>query len=235
MSTILHQAILMTLGAGGGGTDPYFSSVPSLMHYETSLLDQKGLIWSTGSGSPTITSSSPLVGVGSLACPTACIKASGSNSYAIQASQDFTIELSVKFTTLPSGASYTLAAQYGSSTSGWALQFRNDSPGARLQLSLTGDTGVSTATWSPSTGVKYDLAISRVSGQIYFFVNGTLLGSPSANATGGTSSAANITIGGLAFGGFIQMINGVIDEWRLTIGVGRYTSNYTVTLPFPNS
>jgi len=234
MSMILHKA-MMTLGGTPPPIDPYFANVVSLMHYETSLLDQKGLVWSSGAGTPTITTSSPLVGIGSLLCSTACIKAAGSTSYCINAGADFTIEISVKFNSLPSGDTATLASMYNGSGAGWSLQFRNDSPGSRLQVNLTGDTGTSSMPWSPSTGVKYDIAISRVSGQIYWFVNGVSLGSPTANSDGGNVAATNIAIGGLDFSGFIQLCNAVIDEWRLTIGVGRYDANYTVSLPFPDS
>lgn len=235
MSMILHQAMMMTLGGAPPPVDPYFANVKSLMHFETDFTDVKGLSWSGGSGSPVITASSPLVGVGSLSLPTACIKAAGSTSYCINNGADFTIELSVKFNSLPSGGVYTLASMYNGSGAGWSLQFRNDSPGARLQINLTGDTGTSSMSWSPSTATKYAVSVSRVSGQIYWLVDGVQLGSPTANTDGGNVAATNIVIGGLDLGGFIQLCNAVVDEWRLTIGVGRYSANYTVSLPFPDS
>jgi hypothetical protein len=231
----LLGALSVAVAGGGGTTDPFFANVKSLMHFESSLADTKGLTWVTATGSPVITGSSPLVGVGSLSCPNAAIRTDGSTAYAIDGPADFAIELSVRFSALPSGGAACLASHYVSSGAGWSIQFRNDGSD-RLQINMSGDTGNASAPWSPSTGVNYVVAVTRVSGNIYFFVDGVMIGTPVANTAGTVSAAPYMVLGALYLSGsFIQVLNGVVDEWRLTIGTGRYSAGYTPAPPFPDS
>lgn len=234
MSILSHQALMMA-GGGGGGGDPYFAFVKSLLHYEASFSDEKGLTWSTGAGSPSIDTSSPIVGAGSGVLASACIYTPGSSSYRIAPSQDFAIEACIIFNSLPSSGAYCIASMYSNSGTGWSFQFRNDG-GSRLQINLSGDGGTSSASWTPVTGTRYDLAVTRVSGVVRFFVNGTQVGTDDTNAAGSSGySTTNMVIGGLYVGAFAQLVDAKIDETRLTIGAGRYATNYTPSFPFPDS
>lgn len=82
----------------------------------------------------------------------------------------------------------------------------------------------------PSAGVWFHLAWARVSGVSKLFIDGTQVGSDFTDTINFTSSLpctiAEATAGGSSF-------NGWIAAFRVTKGVGRYTSNFTTpTLPF---
>lgn len=232
MNLLSQQALMMAASNGG---DPYFSFVKSLLHYESSFSDVKGLTWSTGAGSPSIDTATPMVGAGSGSLSNACISTPGSSAYQIAPSQDFAIEACVIFNTIPSSAAYCIASMYSNSGTGWSFQFRTDG-GSRLQINLAGDGGTNSASWTPVAGTRYNLAVTRVSGVVRFFVNGVKIGVDNVNSTGSSGFATtNMVIGGLYTGTFVQRIDAKIDESRLTIGAGRYAANYTPAFPFPDS
>jgi len=77
-----------------------------------------------------------------------------------------------------------------------------------------------------STGTWYHFAISRTSGTIRIFWNGTLAGATVASATTNNTST-NWVIGRNAENAAQYYLNGYVDEFRITIGSGRYTSNFT--------
>src|SRR5690606_10805029 len=90
---------------------------------------------------------------------------------------------------------------------------------------------------APSINTWYAVAVSRVGADLMLFVDGVLqattnIGTASINDTSYyTYIGANVN-GGTLFGHW----HGYLDELRITKGVGRYTTNYTVdTEAFPNS
>lgn len=95
-------------------------------------------------------------------------------------------------------------------------------------IRITAATGVLTVnTW-------HHIAVSRASGTTRMFVNGTQVGSSYTDSNNYSPTAGNRVIGNYwnasdaAKGSFF-------DDYRLTVGVGRYTSNFTApSAPFPN-
>ena len=85
------------------------------------------------------------------------------------------------------------------------------------------------ATWSPNTW--YHFAMVRSSGVAKLYVDGTeVISVTDTNNYTGT----NIVIGGYYSTGYL--FDGYIDEFRVTKGVARYTSNFTApTAAFPTS
>lgn len=78
----------------------------------------------------------------------------------------------------------------------------------------------------------FHFAAVRESGTLTYYVNGTSIGSTTFAAD--MSLVDMITIGGYPNGG--NEWNGLIDEFRVTNGVARYTSNFTVpTGEFPTA
>jgi hypothetical protein len=88
-------------------------------------------------------------------------------------------------------------------------------------------------TYTPPTNTWLDIALVRHAGTYSVYVNGTSLGSfsgsgtVSSNLNGGTNNEFRIghTIHYHEADGSLP---GYVDEMRITIGVARYTSNYTV-------
>jgi hypothetical protein len=100
---------------------------------------------------------------------------------------------------------------------------------------FTNGTGrISTAN-TISTGVWYHIAVSRVAGTTYMFLDGVLVGTyVDANNYG---SSGDLVIAGVGdsrgFSG--GLFPGYLAELRITKGVGRYTSNFTPpTAPYPD-
>jgi hypothetical protein len=83
-----------------------------------------------------------------------------------------------------------------------------------------------------STGSWVHIAVTRASGTIRIFVNGT--NSASATYTSAIDSRATVPNIGRAIDP--AYMNGYIDDLRITKGVARYTANFSVpTTAFPNN
>ena len=84
-----------------------------------------------------------------------------------------------------------------------------------------------------AAGTWYHVAISRVNGTVYTFLNGVLKATVEY-ATAITAPNA-LRIGGDNAGTAGNYFNGLIDDIRVTNGVGRYTANFTPpTLALPD-
>ena len=155
-------------------------------------------------------------------------------------SGDFTIEGQFRFANLPTGANKAQLFgkwQEDNNQRSWRLYLGGptlDSGMFTFQCSTDGTNGTVTTLfrwpWQPKTGQWYHVAVSRVSGQLRVFVDGVILGTPIADANtyfAGTARTAVMAqcnnspngVTGTKFDGFQ-------DEFRLTVGVGRYTANF---------
>lgn len=97
------------------------------------------------------------------------------------------------------------------------------------QIAKSGLASELAFSWAPVVGTWYHLAISRVSGTMWVFVNGAQV------ATG--ASSTSFLQNGLWFGrDYItttRYANGWMEELRLTKGVGRYTAGFAApTIPY---
>jgi len=89
----------------------------------------------------------------------------------------------------------------------------------------SGSTYISATTWT-------HVAITRASGSVRMFINGTLVGGPTTITTDLTGQ--NIVIGG--YYSTTYLWNGYLDDVRITKGYARYTSSFTApTAAFPNN
>ena len=74
-----------------------------------------------------------------------------------------------------------------------------------------------------ATGAWYHIALTRASGTARLFVNGTQIAT--------ISNSSDVTATNLAVGGYYdtnQLLNGYIDDLRITKGYARYTANFSV-------
>lgn len=216
------SAIQQVMAGHRGAGDPYWSDVIWLSSFDSSIIDESPL-------------AQPLTVVG--AASSTAQKKFGSASALFNtsvmeihlASQvtfsgDFTIETFAYFNSLADRI--FVSGNYGN------CQVFRISQGAsgRVSCYLNGavisssDGLVTASTWT-------HLALVRVSGVAHLYVNGTSVGSVTA------PTVTLFTIGTYRYGGSVftsDAFDGYIDEFRVTDGVARYTSDFTVpTSSFP--
>ena len=91
---------------------------------------------------------------------------------------------------------------------------------------ITGTTNVKDSTW-------HHFAVSRVSGTTRMFLDGTQEGSSYADSNTYVAPVApGITFGNRGYSTYNNPLDGYLDEWRVTTGSGRYSSNFTAPV-FP--
>jgi len=110
-------------------------------------------------------------------------------------------------------------------TTGVIMLFGVNSSG----VSLTGGVGVNIAGTLVASSIAvvttntwYHIALVRSSGVATLYVNGTSVGSASAT---GSCTGTYLCVGGYYSTGYL--LNGYIDDLRITNGYARYTSNFT--------
>lgn len=79
--------------------------------------------------------------------------------------------------------------------------------------------------WSPSVGVWYHVAFTRGSGTCRMFIDGVQIGS-SYTRTGDLNEIGHLTIGANN-AGTTYVLNGWMDEIRISKGTARWTANFT--------
>ncbi len=125
-------------------------------------------------------------------------------------------------------ASYSdIVGVFDGSTAGWLLY----QSGGNLDVYTNGSQKISGT--RPSTDAWHHIALTRDGTSLKLFVDGTQLGSTSTASLGADQQSYGLVFGGDATGR--NGIEGHIDEFRLTLGKARYTSNFTApTEAFPN-
>jgi hypothetical protein len=84
-------------------------------------------------------------------------------------------------------------------------------------------------TASITTSTWYHVAITRASGTLRLFVDGVLRDSKSGSTSNTSASQVGVNI-------YRGALNGYVDDARITIGVARYTANFTPpTAAFPDA
>ena len=227
--------------------DTSFSSVAVLCHADGTNLSTTFSNDATMTGKPTLSSTnSSLVyittaekkfGTGSMRFPTAdsayCAVLLSPTSALNIGTGDFTAEMFVKRLAGTGSVSGTLFDYEGAiqgSTNANSFAISMYSSGLYFQKA-GGSAGVGTYACSVGDGSWHHVAWSRTSGVSKFFYDGTQLDSFTDTTSYNQTAAKGITLGGNATVGADSSLNSrsCIDEFRLTIGVGRYTSAFTPT------
>lgn len=193
------------------------------------------------------------IGAGVLYTPLgSAVDCSTSTSYDI-GSGDFTLESWVRFNSLPTTTnaatlwgrwaqaankrSYRLV-KYGPSVNGGNLRFEVSTDGT-----LAGVVTVADIVWAPEIGTWNNIAITRTAGVTRVYINGVQQGAniADANTYFAVTNTTKFAMGNEFTGNNTTLagnvdFDGIFDESRMTIGVGRYTSNYTPTaVAYPRS
>lgn len=214
------------LSAGGGGSsDPYFSYVSSLLQLSTNLTDVKGLTW-TAQGNAAISGGKLVLdGAGDgITTP--------ANAAFNWGTGDFALEAYLRFAST-SGTQYLFGV--GDNFGQGNLYVAWNSGLGLLRVVMNNASVIRDRSWSPTTGVDYHVAIARVSGQLYHFVNGTALGASIADSTNVANAAAAFAIGMGNDG--TAGVNGSMWGFRATKGSGRgYSASFTPpSVPYPEA
>ena len=213
--------------------DPHWDKVVALLHFDgpdgsTDLTDQTGRAWMV-SGTSTI-QGGELVANGGSASGACTTTADSGLSFG---SGDFTVEFFATFNSLSFSPHLVLLhdGSWGNRCNLWLfagnLRWYREIGGSPTDL-------VNTA-WSPTTGVRHHLAVVRAAGTTRLFADGVDVGSASDAVVYPNVNA--ITLGSVLpmSSGTGDILNGRIDELRITKGVARYTDNFTPPdAPFPS-
>jgi len=219
----------------GAATDPNFANVSLLLH---------------GDSTPIIDSSptpKTVTVVGNTQISTAQSAFSGGSSIAFDGSGDyltlpggsafefgtgdFTIEMWVRAASLTGFQILIEGRAVGSASvfQRWVVYTNGTSLLWNLNETDYGGGTLATNTW-------YFIALSKNSGSVRIFNNGTQVGSTATNTSFLGIGASRPIIGADGNVPTALNFNGFMEEIRLTKGVGRYTANFpTPTAPFPDA
>lgn len=199
--------------------DPYFSNVVAGLHMDgvngsTTFTDVKGHTFTANGNAQISTAQSKFGGASAVFDGNGDYISTPSSSDFAYGTGDFTWEFFVRFN-LFSGNQYLLDHGDNGGSILYVTGLRYYNPG-------TG-TGSPLYTAAPilNTNKWYHIAVSRNSGTTKLFLDGTLI----SYAPDTYDYTANtLRIG--SRGSNINFLNGYIDEFRITKGVGRYTENF---------
>jgi hypothetical protein len=155
-------------------------------------------------------------------------------------SDQFTIETFVRWNAVASG-NRGVISQWGSiGNRAWALELTSgDLTNLTFTFSTDGNatTNVATSSAGLTTATWYHLAVDKdSSGKIRVYVDGVMRGSSTPASSAFFNSINTLSIGGGT--GTAGLMNGWIDETRITKGLARYASDGGFTAPtvaFPRS
>lgn len=229
----------MLMGAGGGATDPYYSSVSLLLHMDGS------------NGSTTFTDNSPSpktvaanngaqISTSVIKYGTGSVTLNGggenlsvvSNAVFGYGTGDFTIEFWV-YNVGGSGARTIISNLTSTSSTNPHLYYDGS---LQIYYYTAGANRITSSATSANTW--YHVALCRASGSTRLFINGSQSGSTYSDSND-YGATAPLGIGTYWNGGApvsSSTLAGYIDDVRITKGVARYTANFTPpAAAFPNS
>lgn len=220
-------------------SDPYFSSVSLLCHFDGSDAATTTTDSSSNSHTLTATGNVQLDTAQSVFGGSASLHDGSGDYWSIPDHNSldlgtgaFTIEFRLRMaSTAALGA--IISKGNGTVSGQWDLVFNSGSP--HLTFLEGGVYRADSANNSIAANTWYACCIERSSGGVYqFYINGVASGTGSTSAAD-LSNTAGVRIGSANGSGFGD-INGWIDEMRITKGVARYGGNYTpATVAFPDS
>lgn len=216
---------------GGGGSDPNFANVGSLLHFNgangsTTFTDVKGNTWTPNACTITTAQSKFGGASGDFTATGARITVNSDAWYAF-AGGDFTMELWAKKGTGGTGDQHIFDAWSGRIL----FRYRGGSP--QLFISAVGEPLISFSGTISSTNFVH-IVVQRSGNTWGVAFDGVWMATATNSGTMSSTDKA-LTIGNSGGGG--DTFGGYIDEVRITKGVARYsTSNFTPpTAAFPDS
>jgi len=145
-------------------------------------------------------------------------------------SDDFTIEIQVRFNTLAVNQYFITQRTSDGSNRAWGLARQNPN---KLVFNYSTSAGVSwtdehVVSWTPVVDTWYHIAVCRSGSNLRIFVDGTQVG---ATYNASTDTIIDVTemvsIGCNSAPGGSEYFDGYMDEIRISNGKARYTANFT--------
>ncbi len=236
MSGLVGHRGLLLAPAGGGG-DPYWANVVSLMHFDgasgsTTFTDEKGRSWSRNGSTTVISTAQSKFGGSSLYVGNTRGAGTSNGLYTASSSDfdygtgDFTIEWWQYLTDTTNNQ--CLLSRGGFATAGSMLIQKDPSE----VVAYIGPSKVLSESM-PTVNVWQHNAFCRESGTVRKYRNGVQ--TYTTSGAGSVSHTAALGIGAYANGTYATC--GYLDDMRITKGVCRYPGGTTFavpTAPFPN-
>ena len=158
----------------------------------------------------------------------------GPDSNLALGSGDFTVEAFIYVTSLSSDS--VIASSRALNVSGdlyWNFTVSSTGQLTFQSRSLTGTQYFArSATSEITTNTWYHVAAVRQSNVLTVYVNG-VAGPTTVNDGGNDLTESYVGVGIFNYPGFVKYFPGYIDDFRITKGVARYTSNFTPPGPLP--
>ncbi|MFA6270321.1 MAG: LamG domain-containing protein [Candidatus Paceibacterota bacterium] len=139
----------------------------------------------------------------------------------------WTIDFWVRFNSV--SGYQALVAQLVNGSNNWMIQYESTHE-LTFQQRVSGTRNVNIRNaWTPSTGQWYHVAVVKNGTSGYLmFVDGTQIGSTQTDTDTIGSFAGALNVGrSFQIDGAPSYLNGWIDEFRVSKGVARWTSNFT--------
>ena len=225
--------------------DPYFSNVSLLLHMDgangsTTFTDSgPNALAVTAVGSATVATSPAKTGFGqSASLPSAVrsyVQITSANAAISVGSGDFTVEAFIYMNSVANSMPIISGTASGSLVFRVGKGYQQSANGLGIGKQATADC--ENASFSFAANTWYHVAVVRSGTTVLFFVDGTQLTTitPASSVASYTfSSPSSFQVGGNGNAG-TERFDGNIDDFRLTKGLARYTTNFTPTGPFPNS
>lgn len=211
--------------------DPYWSSVVLLMKMDGNVFNEKTtqfstvgtVAWGAGKFGQAMSLSTGTSGA---------LADSSSSDFGLPS--DYTIECFIKPSSRVDGAIISHFNTSGLDSPGWQIYYNTSGKIDFYQFSGGGDYLIRGSAVLPLDDFTH-VAVSRVSGVVSLYVGGLFGGSVNNSVIYG-NTGLRMSIGYQFQGGARYPFRGLIDEVRITRGVGRYTTSFTPpSLPFPSS
>lgn len=234
-----QQLLILGAGGGGGGGDPYFSSVQMLCHFDSSSGTPRAYTNNGNSGAGLANASGTVPDISSTQSKFggfALAYASSGNSYVLSSDVDYqmgTGDATVEFWVRPANVStqYILFDNRVGGSGGFNIASSTTS--GVIEMRFGGGAVITSAGSTLVANTWQHIAWSRASGTSRLFVDGTQVGSDYSDSNSYNQSQIVL---GAAYNGGLPAVSYYFDDWRVTVGVARYTSNFTApTAAFPDS
>lgn len=221
------------VGKNSNSEDPYWGKTVLAINAEGGLTDVTGKNTLSLAGNPTVSTAQKKFGNGSLYLGASIDRITVPNTLLQLGDRDFTIETWAFIPALKSGNQYLLVQE--------ELSISNNSHlGLGLLVSPSGalvalwNVGTAQNNLGASIAVQVNtwnhLAITRKGGTVTLWVNGVAAGSKSIGsvAINPLSASAVTRIGKYSLEGDTSKYVGYMDDFRVTMDVARYNSNFAV-------
>lgn len=236
---MLRRAMMAGGGGGGGGTDPHWANVVSLLHFDGDFSDESGKAW-TVRGAPGFDTDSAFGPYAMRINPSTLEGLFHPRSSDFSINQGVTAEVRVK--PHPTDNAERLIFEFNDTLVNnqhrLAVVKTADYKIRVISMGAFGASNVrdhTTVDQIPADTYSHIALCMDESRNLRLFVSGVQRLSFSVADASPNAASLYMALGTLASGAHTTNFRGLIDEFRVTKGVVRYTDNFTPpSAPFPS-